>query len=457
MTVVQATDCPSVTEAPSRENPRHGLPIRCSHLQGALTECVAQRERALYHTVELTMTGPRTLTIRGTLALVLAFAATGHAAWAAEPKTQRAPKPTPPELPAETLGTATLADKTSERVYVGDVAIAHIADGRLRVFDARAGKLLGMLATGYAGNFAFNAKAGEIYNATTYLSRGGRGERTDILEVWDAQTLDFKYEVLLPPKRAQTLNYRGMVQTTANGRFVLVQNATPATSVTVVDLVERKVASEIGTPGCWGTLPAASHPARFAMLCGDGKIATVTLDDKGQSADRQLSDKVFDADNDAWFHSAEQIGDRYYFISFKGVLHEVDVAGASAALKSSRDLVSAQQKKLGWRPGGYQAFAVHPSGRWAVVAMHDKGREGSHKSPAKQLWTFDLLSGKRIATAPGQGSASLTFSRSGKRLQALDGLTGALRVWDWQDGAKLKLVSTVKPAGEAALQLESHD
>lgn len=89
---------------------------------------------------------------------------------------------------------------------------------------------------------------------------------------------------------AQTLNYRGMVQPTANGRFVLVQNATPATSITVVDLSERKVAGQIATPGCWGTLPAASHPARLAMLCGDGKIATVTLDDKGQVVDRHTGD-----------------------------------------------------------------------------------------------------------------------------------------------------------------------
>lgn len=37
------------------------------------------------------------------------------------------------------------------------------------------------------------------------------------------------------------------------------------------------------------------------MLCGDGKLATVTLDDKGQVAERQLSDELFDADQDAWF------------------------------------------------------------------------------------------------------------------------------------------------------------
>jgi methylamine dehydrogenase heavy chain len=170
-----------------------------------------------------------------------------------------------------------------------------------------------------------------------------------------------------------------------------------------------------------------------------------------------VSEKVFDADNDAWFHTAERIGDRYHFLSFKGTLTELDLGGATAAVKSTKSIVGAADQAKAWRPGGYQAFAVHPGGRWAVVAMHDGGREGSHKVPAKQLWIVDLASGKRVATAPGQGTASLTFSRSGKRLQALDGMTGALNVWQWSDGGRLKQIAQVKPAGEAALQLESHD
>jgi methylamine dehydrogenase heavy chain len=405
------------------------------------------------HSQEKTMTAAplsRTLSPRRAL-LVAALALSPLAVHA------QANKAVPAELPAETLGTSTLAGKTTERVYVGDVAIAHIVDGRVRVFDARGGKLLGMIATAYAGNFVLSPKADEIYVATTYFTRLARGERTDVLEAYDTQSLRPKWEVVLPTKRAQTLNYRGLVSVTANGRFALVQNATPATSITVVDLAERKVAGEIPTPGCWGTLPSATQPLRFAMLCGDGTVATVTLDDKGAPADRQVSDKLFDADADAWFATGEQIGDRWHFLSFKGVLHEVDVAGPKAVRKSSKDLITAAQKKQGWRPGGYQAFALHPSGRWLVAAMHDGGREGSHKLPAKQLWMWDLQSGQRIATAPGQGSASLVFSKSGKRLHALDGLTGAMRVWDWQGNGKLKLVATVAQAGEAALQVESHD
>ena len=37
-----------------------------------------------------------------------------------------------------------------------------------------------MINTGFAGNFALSAKADEVYIATTYLSRGGRGEREPV-------------------------------------------------------------------------------------------------------------------------------------------------------------------------------------------------------------------------------------------------------------------------------------
>jgi len=225
------------------------------------------------------------------------------------------PAQTPPELPAETLTVTSLAQAPTSRVYVADIAISHIADGRIRVFEATQGRFLGMVSTGFAGNFTLSTKSDELYVATTYYSRGTRGERTDVLEVHDTVHLAPKYEVILPPRHAQALNYRGLVRVTGSGRFVLVQNATPATSITVVDLSARQVVNEVPTPGCWGTLPAASGH-RFSMLCGDGKVATVTLNDQGQVTDRQVSAKLFDADTDAWFHHAEQVGDRYWFVSF---------------------------------------------------------------------------------------------------------------------------------------------
>jgi methylamine dehydrogenase heavy chain len=370
-----------------------------------------------------------------------------------------AAKAVPAELPAETL-TVTPTVTAAERVYVADVAISHINDSRIRVFDAKAGKLLGMVSTGYVGNFALSAKADEMYVATTYLSRGVRGERTDVLDVHDTATLGFKYEIVLPTKRAQALTYRGLVRPTANGRFVLVQNATPATSITVVDLQQRKVAGEIATPGCWGILPAASHPSRFSMLCGDGKVATITLDDAGQPAERQATEPLFDADRDAWFHHADNVGDRYWFVSFNGKVTELNLGGAVAKVEGqpwSMTGAPGTQGTAGWRPGGYQSFAVDPAGKFLVAAMHDKGVEGSHKRPAKQLWVFDLASGKRLATAPGRGAVSLAFSHNGQRLHSLNGENGELVVWQWSGAGALKPATTIKRAGESAIQVESHD
>ncbi|MBI3368252.1 MAG: amine dehydrogenase [Burkholderiales bacterium] len=384
-----------------------------------------------------------------TAALASLLAAGSVAAERAPPKAQ------PAELPAETLSVVP-ALTSPERVYVADFAINHISDGRIRVFDARSGRLLGIVSTGYAGNFALSAKADELYVATTYLSRGTRGERADVLEVHDTSSLAFKYEVLLPPKRAQALTYRGLVQPTANGRFVLVQNATPATSVTVVDLQQRKAVNEIATPGCWGIHASSSHASRFSMLCGEGKVATVTLDDGGQVTDRQAGDKLFDADMDAWFHHAENVGDRTWFVSFKGNVTELDLGGPVAVVKRPAWSLAAGTKG-GWRPGGYQVFAVDPSGRWLVAAMHDKGVEGSHKRPARQLWVFDLNTGKRVSTVPGHGAVSLSFSRNGQRLHALNGETGELVVWQWSDNGSLGPMTTIRRAGESAIQVESQD
>ncbi len=75
--------------------------------------------------------------IRTTIHLALAAALSAGVA-AAQAAT---PKPVPPELPAETLASGgTLAAASTERIYVADVMIFNIVDGRLRVFDARAGR-----------------------------------------------------------------------------------------------------------------------------------------------------------------------------------------------------------------------------------------------------------------------------------------------------------------------------
>jgi methylamine dehydrogenase heavy chain len=192
------------------------------------------------------------------------------------------------------------------------------------------------------------------------------------------------------------------------------------------------------------------------MLCGDGTVATLTLDDAGQPVDRQSSAKLFDADSDAWFHHAEQVGDRYWFLSFHGRITELNLGGPVAKVSGTRDMVAGADLKAGWRPGGYQNFAVDPAGRYLVAGMHPKGAEGSHKTAAAKLWVIDLQSGQRVAVLPGVAALSMTFSQNGQRLQALDGEKGALHTWAW-DAGKIRKLAYVPAAGETSLHLESQD
>ena len=351
------------------------------------------------------------------------------------------------QLPNEEVTTIS-AITAKNRIYVLDIAINHIADGKLHVVDADKLTYLGVLGTGFTGQTIQSADGKELIVVTGYLSRGQRGERAEIVEVWDADTLTFKYEIPIPDKRAMALNYEGLVRLSADGRWLFVQNATPATSVTVVDMRARRSVGEVAMPGCWAIYPAASNPNRFSSLCGDGTIATVTLDGSGNVASRNTTQKVFDPDADAWFMSGEQEGDRYHFVSFKGNLVTVDVSAETAAAEAPWSLVPAADRKKNWRPGGYQPIAVH-DGR-LYVAMHPDGAEGSHKNPAAEVWAFDLAKKRRVARMPGRNAIALETSSDGSKLYALDALKAEVVVYD-KLGPKPRIRSL--QVGETSVQL----
>ncbi len=334
------------------------------------------------------------------------------------------------------------------RVYVLDIAINHIADGKLHVVDGDSLRYLGLIGTGFTGQTILTPDGKDIIVATGYLSRGQRGQRSDIVEVWDADTLKFKYEIPIPDKRAMALNYEGLLRLSANGRWLLIQNATPATSVTLVDMQARTALEDIPMPGCFGIYPSQSNPNRFASLCGDGTIATVTLDDAGTVAARSGTGKVFDPDADAWFIAGEQVGDTYYFLSFKGNLAAIDVSGDSAKVTGTWPLVTGADVKKKWRPGGYLPLAIQ--GNRLYVAMHPNGAEGSHKNPAAEIWAFDVTTKKRVARMKGHNAIALESSADGTKLYAIDPVKLALVVYD-NPGAKPKVRSL--QVGESAVQL----
>ncbi|MCB1746081.1 MAG: amine dehydrogenase [Gammaproteobacteria bacterium] len=360
------------------------------------------------------------------------------------------------ELQPETLTVGKLPPANPHRIYLSDLGgLGHVVDGRIHLVDGDSYKYLGAIPAAMFALTALSPDSSEMYLATTYYTKLNRGKRFDQFEVYDTATLKLKSEIEIPAKHAQALPYKGTMVSTADGRFVIIQNATPASSVTVVDRKAEKFVTEIETPGCWIILPAASNARRFATLCGDGTLLTVTLDDDGQAVSQQRSAKLFDAEKDPLFVQAEHIGDSYYFVSYEGNLHQINVGGDTAVLEDKWSLVDDADRAAKWKPSGYQLTALHAPSKRFYVAMHDNAYDGSHKNPAKEIWVFDLATKQRIQRAPGSNSVAMALSKEEKPvLFTYDGMTAEFVRYDTVP--ELKPGARSKPVGEFAGLVQLH-
>lgn len=351
------------------------------------------------------------------------------------------------QLPHETPSVVKLPEATPHRLYITDISFNHIVDGRLHVVDGDSLKYLGLLSTAYAGSTALSLDGKEMYVATTYYSRLSHGERSDVIDIHDTQTLERKGEIAIPPRHAQALPYKGLLRVSSDGRWLLSQNATPASSVSVIDLRARKFAAEIATPGCWIIVPSQTVGNRFATLCGDGTLQSIELNDDGSLKSRTRSARFFDPDADPVFVHSERVGDRHHFVSYLGQLYAADLSGETPKVEAPWSLVGKADEAKRWRPGGYQLMAIHRASGRLFVTMHAGGADGSHKNPAQEIWVFDLESHKRLARLPGNNAIAITVSQIERpKLFALDAVKGGLVVYD--AGSKPRYLARMEPLGE---------
>jgi methylamine dehydrogenase heavy chain len=272
---------------------------------------------------------------------------------------------------------------------------------RTALFDADSGGLLGTITSGSPGvGFAIlplvSPDHREVYLAESYFSRGVRGERTDVVTIYDARTLEPLNEIPLPPKRAEYFPGNASSALSDDGRFLAVFNLTPVTSLSIVDARARSFMSEVATPGC--SLVYSAGPRRFFMLCANGEALLVTLDDSG-AASLARSERFFDPQKDPITEKAVRHGDEWLFVSFGGMVHPVDVAGEKFRPGEPWPLFDDTDRRASWRIGGGQMLALHgPSGR--LYALVHQGGPDSHKDAGTEVWVYDLATRKRVQRVP---------------------------------------------------------
>jgi methylamine dehydrogenase heavy chain len=100
-----------------------------------------------------------------------------------------------------------------------------------------------------------------------------------------------------------------------------------------------------------------------------------------------------------------------------------------------------------------QVTTMHRASGTLFVNMHDKGEEGSHKNPSREIWAYDVASQKRVARIPSNGAVSLVASQGGEPLlYSLNVEKGEIVARKIQKG--YPKLSTVSGIGETSLFME---
>ena len=289
-------------------------------------------------------------------------------------------------------------------VIVHDIAFDHMSIGRFLVMDINGGDIKNYFKGSFNGGFiaAFTQalKKPEMYVLEHYYDRGTRGNRTDVLTIYDKATLEPVDEIILDDpklKRAEILVSKFVISLIDDERFLLFYSFTPGTFVTVIDLEKRAVVNGVPLPTCAGIYPTGKRG--FSSLCGNGSMVSFQLDEDGQVTEQGKIEPFFDVDEDALFERPAIIGGTGYFPSFSGTVQEIDLSGAAARLGDQWSLLNEEDKSQGWRPGGAWLAATDSTGRFYVM-MHENGEEGSHDYPGSEIWVFDIAAKTRVNRIP---------------------------------------------------------
>ena len=319
--------------------------------------------------------------------------------------------------------------------YPADWAFLNFPYARIEIRDIGSDRheTRGELAARDSTVFLLATQRPEIYTLDTVWSRGVRGDRTDFITIYDTSTLNVTGEIVLPTKRALVSPMSGTFVFTDHERLGLVFNFTPASSVTVVDLVKRKVLGQVDIPGCSLLYPTGERG--FSTLCGSGNLLSVRLGADGKALGHSETSKFNDLDKDPLFTEAASIGAVSYFPSMLGHVQPIDLGGEEPKLLPAWSLVTAEDVAGNWRPSGWQTIASDEHGQLYVL-MQPNAHEGSHKDPAAEVWVFDVQTQKRVrrmrlvrpasTLAMSHGAQPLMLAQTDNGLDVYDPATGAL-------------------------------
>ncbi len=322
-----------------------------------------------------------------------------------------------------------------------------------RIFDGDTGEMQGLISHEfYTPAVVTLLSRNEAYHTDSWYSRGVVGERTDVLTVVDMANLTTKAEIDIPDKTG-ALDFRHHIGLLDDQRHIVIFNMTPAQSVSVVDVVDREFDGEISTPGCAIIMPSGERS--FMMICGDGRLQLIELDQNGAESNRVRTDSFFVVEEDPVYDKPVRTDDGWVLISHEGLVYEVAVDGRRIDVDDPWSLLTDEDKEQKWRPGGRQPFAVHRNSTLLYALMH-QGEVDTHHEPGTELWVVDLARKSRAARLPLEVAVThvLSSQEEEPKLYLFDE-ENKLHIYD---GHRLRHLRTIEEPGPGPglLQTLSH-
>lgn len=338
-------------------------------------------------------------------------------------------------LEPETPGRVTLDQPTSGWFIIHGMEASYL-------FDGDTGEMQGLISHNwYTPAIEPNIEKGELYLAESFYSRGVSGERADVVTIVDLETLSTRAEVVIPSKFA-ALPHRHHIGLMGNRRHLAVFNMTPAQSISIVDVVDRSFVGEISTPGCAMIMPTGERA--FAMICGDGTLQLIRLDETGKEASRSRSKSFFVVEEDPVFALPLETDAGWVLVTHDGRAFDAAVDGGEIRIGEPWWLTSEDDRAEEWRPGGSQPLTLHRGANLLYVLMHQGGVD-THAESGTEIWVVDAARQHSIGRLRLDVAADniLVSGEEQPKLYVYD-MNGKLHIYD---GLALKRLRTIDEPG----------
>lgn len=323
---------------------------------------------------------------------------------------------------------------------------------RVVILDADTAELKAHVS---AGNFTFpmaSSDGSELYIADT-MANGPERTRVDYINVYDTSDYTLKKSLEQPENRRALMGPQANSTLVDDDRFLVVFDFTPGSGLSVYDLTTLSLVSTIETPGCFLVYPTGTRGV--SMLCGDGRLLTVHLNEAG-GLDRKISSEpFFDPDVDPIMENGAQIGGTWYFPSWTGDVYPVDMSGEEPVFHDPWPLSgttdseeAAEGEEDAWLPGGpIQMTGSNELRNELFVLMHPvaySGGEGDFGFPGTEVWAYDVATQTRIRRLALNNMAMTMYVTSDEQpLLVTSAINPELSV-DTGDGAVAKMIPTVE-------------